>query len=47
MTIDDAFAELGLSPDANLAQAKAAWRALVSRWHPDLRLPTPSTDGSR
>ncbi len=35
MTIDDAFAELGLSPDANLAQAKAAWRALVSRWHPD------------
>ena len=35
MTIDDAYAELGLSPGANLAQAKAAWRALVSRWHPD------------
>ena len=35
MTINDAYAELGLSPDANLAQAKAAWRALVSRWHPD------------
>ena len=35
MTVDDAFAELGLSPDASLAQAKAAWRSLVSRWHPD------------
>ena len=35
MNVDDAYAELGLSPGANLAQAKAAWRALVSRWHPD------------
>ncbi len=35
MTIDDAYAELGLAPGANLAQAKTAWRALVSRWHPD------------
>lgn len=35
MTVDDAYAELGLTPGANLTQAKAAWRALVSRWHPD------------
>jgi len=35
MTVDDAYAELGLPPGADLAQAKAAWRALVSRWHPD------------
>lgn len=35
MTVDDAYAELGLPPGANLAQAKAAWRTLVSRWHPD------------
>jgi molecular chaperone DnaJ len=35
MTVDDAYAELGLPPGANLAQAKAAWRNLVSRWHPD------------
>lgn len=35
MTVDDAYDELGLPPGANLAQAKAAWRGLVSRWHPD------------
>jgi len=35
MTVDDAYAELGLPPGADLAQAKAAWRTLVSRWHPD------------
>jgi molecular chaperone DnaJ len=35
MTVDDAYAELGLPPGATLAQAKAAWRSLVSRWHPD------------
>lgn len=35
MTVDDAYAELGLPPGASLAQAKAAWRSLVSRWHPD------------
>lgn len=35
MTVDDAYAELGLPPSANLTQAKAAWRTLVSRWHPD------------
>ena len=35
MTVNDAYAELGLPPGANLTQAKAAWRTLVSRWHPD------------
>lgn len=35
MTVNDAYAELGLPPGADLAQAKAAWRNLVSRWHPD------------
>ncbi|MEO6408149.1 MAG: DnaJ C-terminal domain-containing protein [Burkholderiaceae bacterium] len=35
MTVDDAYTELGLPRDASLAQAKAAWRSLVSLWHPD------------
>lgn len=35
MTVNDAYAELGLPPGSDLAQAKAAWRNLVSRWHPD------------
>jgi molecular chaperone DnaJ len=35
MTVDDAYAELGLPPGAGLNQAKVAWRGLVSRWHPD------------
>ena len=35
MTVDDAYAELGLPPGASLSQVKAAWRTLVSRWHPD------------
>lgn len=33
--IDDPFAELGLKPDATEEQVKAAWRRLVSQWHPD------------
>lgn len=33
--IDNAFAELGLTPDATEPEVKAAWRRLVSRWHPD------------
>ncbi len=33
--IDKAFAELGLTPDATAHEVKAAWRRLVSRWHPD------------
>ncbi|HSW04811.1 DnaJ C-terminal domain-containing protein [Aquabacterium sp.] len=35
MSIDRAYAELGLPPDASDAQVKAAWRRLVSHWHPD------------
>jgi molecular chaperone DnaJ len=33
--IDNAFAELGLTPGATEPEVKAAWRRLVSRWHPD------------
>ena len=32
---EHAFAELGLSADATDQEVKAAWRRLVSRWHPD------------
>lgn len=32
---DDAFAELGLASDASESEVKAAWRRLVSQWHPD------------
>jgi molecular chaperone DnaJ len=35
LDIDTAFAELGLTPDATELEVKAAWRRLVSRWHPD------------
>ncbi|WP_418316316.1 DnaJ C-terminal domain-containing protein [Piscinibacter sakaiensis] len=35
MDTDDAFAELGLRPSASEAEVKAAWRRLVSQWHPD------------
>jgi molecular chaperone DnaJ len=33
--IDNAFAELGLTSDATELEVKAAWRRLVSQWHPD------------
>ena len=33
--IDNAFAELGLTPGATEREVKAAWRRLVSQWHPD------------
>jgi molecular chaperone DnaJ len=33
--LEDAYAELGLTPRATQAQIKAAWRRLVSQWHPD------------
>lgn len=32
---DTAYAELGLAPGASEREVKAAWRRLVSRWHPD------------
>ena len=35
MVIDDAYTELGLSPGASEREVKAAWRRLVSQWHPD------------
>lgn len=35
MSTDNAYAELGLQPGASDAQVKAAWRRLVSLWHPD------------
>lgn len=40
VTPDEARRELGLPTDASPAQIKAAWRRLVSRWHPD-RNPDP------
>ena len=39
MDSEVAYAELGLSPGASETEVKAAWRRLVSRWHPD-RNPT-------
>jgi len=33
--IDDAYAELGLSRNAQEGDVKGAWRRLVSQWHPD------------
>jgi len=33
--IDNAFAELGLTAEATELEVKAAWRRLVSQWHPD------------
>jgi molecular chaperone DnaJ len=35
LLIDHAYAELGLTPGASEAEVKAAWRRLVSQWHPD------------
>ena len=35
MGSDSAYAELGLAPGASDMQVKAAWRRLVSQWHPD------------
>jgi molecular chaperone DnaJ len=32
---ENAFAELGLAPDATEREVKAAWRRLASQWHPD------------
>lgn len=36
MDLTQAFAELGLPPQASPAQAKAAYRTLAMRWHPDV-----------
>jgi len=45
LTIDDAYVELGLVPGASETQVKAAWRRLVSHWHPD-RNPAPGAAAS-
>lgn len=39
-----AYTELGLAPGATEREAKAAWRRLVSQWHPD-RNPGPGAVG--
>lgn len=44
MEIVEAYAELGLAPGASEREIKAAWRRLVSRWHPD-RNPSPQAIG--
>ena len=36
MDIKQAFAELGLPPQADQADARVAYRALAMRWHPDV-----------
>jgi molecular chaperone DnaJ len=36
MDIKQAFAELGLNPQASRAEARAAYRTLAMRWHPDV-----------
>jgi DnaJ-class molecular chaperone len=36
MDIKQAFAELGLNPQANRAEAREAYRTLAMRWHPDV-----------
>ena len=33
--LDDAYVVLGVLPGASESEVKAAWRRLVSRWHPD------------
>jgi molecular chaperone DnaJ len=35
LSIDLAYAELGLPPGASESEVRTAWRRLVSRWHPD------------
>lgn len=35
MELHAAFSELDLAEDASLAQAKATYRALAMKWHPD------------
>ena len=35
LSIEDAYATLALPPGASEAEVKAAWRRMVSKWHPD------------
>ena len=43
-SIGKAFAELGLRPDATEVEVKAAWRRLVSHWHPDRNASAAAVD---
>ena len=43
----DAYAELGVAPDASQAELKAAHRALVRRFHPDLVPPAERDEATR
>ena len=40
LSIDFAYAELGLPPGASETEVRAAFRRLAARWHPD-RNPSP------
>lgn len=44
MSIDLAYAELGLRPGASESEVRAAWRRLVSRWHPDRNTSADAVD---
>jgi molecular chaperone DnaJ len=41
---DAAYAELGLAPGASEHEVKAAWRRLVSQWHPDRNVTRQAVD---
>ena len=43
----DAYAELGVAPTASQAELKAAHRALVRRFHPDLVPPAEREEATR
>lgn len=38
MDLQEAYAELGLTPGVSSTQLKATWRRLVAQWHPDRNL---------
>jgi molecular chaperone DnaJ len=44
LRIDLAYAELGLRPEASESEVRAAWRRLVSRWHPDRNTSADAVD---
>lgn len=44
MSINLAYAELGLPPGASESEVRAAWRRLVSRWHPDRNTSADAVD---
>jgi molecular chaperone DnaJ len=44
MQVDDPYGELGLRPGAADEAVKAAWRRLVSQWHPDRNASAEAAD---